>query len=115
MQQRLRLSKSKDFSSVQREGHSWANRQLVLKVRENGLSVTRFGFSVGRRVGKSVVRNTVKRRLRAAAQSVPVRPGWDTVIIARSATAKCDYHTLRASLEQLLRQAGLLVPRSAEA
>jgi ribonuclease P protein component len=108
MQQKLRLSKSKDFSSVHSEGRNWANRLLVLKARPNGLTVSRFGFSVGRRVGTAVTRNTVKRRLRASAQNTPVKAGYDVVVIARASASECDYHRLNAALRELLDQAGLL-------
>ena len=114
MQRRLRLSKSKDFSSVHREGRSWANRLLVLKALKNGLTVSRFGFSVSRRVGKAVTRNTVKRRMRASAQAIPVRPGWDVVVAARPATANCSFNELNAALLQLIGRAGLLAAETGE-
>ena len=114
MQRRLRLSKSKDFSSVHREGRSWANRLLVLRVLENGLPNSRFGFSVGKRVGKSVTRNTVKRRLRASVQALPVQPGWDVVVIARADTARCSYHDLESALTDLLGRARLLAADTEE-
>jgi ribonuclease P protein component len=64
---------------------------------------------VGRRVGKAVTRNRVKRRLRASAQAVLTNPGWDMVIIARAGTAECSYQQLESALGQLLGRARLLV------
>lgn len=114
MQREFRLTKSKDFSSVQRKGRSQANRLLILRVLNNGLSVSRFGFSVGRGVGTAVTRNTLKRRLRAAVQSIPVSAGWDVVVIARPTAASHSFDELRTALEQLLGRAGLLATEAEE-
>ena len=82
-----RLTKAADFAAVWRRGRRRSDALLVLIARRNGLSVARFGFSVGKRVGKAVVRNLVKRRIREAARAAPIRAGWDVVISARSGAA----------------------------
>ena len=108
MQKERRLRKSKDFATVWREGKSWSDRLLVLVARPNGLEVTRFGFSVGKRLGKAVVRNKVKRRLREAARLTKVQDGWDLVIIARKDASAADYHGLNRSMRGLLKRARIL-------
>lgn len=110
MQQELRLTGKKDFSSAQKEGRRLANRLLVLRFQESGLPRSRFGFSVGRRVGTAVRRNAVKRRLRASVQSIPVRGGWDAVFIVRSAAATASFQELKEAVKGLLGQAGLIAP-----
>ena len=86
---------------------AWTDRVLVLYARANGLDVTRFGFSVGRRVGGAVRRNEIKRRLRAVASQTPVDNGWDVVVIARKGATDADFRVLKASLDALLLRAGL--------
>lgn len=108
MRKEQRLRKSKDFVAVRREGRSWANRLLVLGARPNGLGVTRFGFSISKRVGKAVVRNKVKRRLREAARLANVRNGWDIVFIVRKDASVADYHRLDGAMRNLLDRANLL-------
>lgn len=108
MQRDLRLTERKQFSFVQREGRGWSDRLLVLKAVPNGLEHSRFGFSVGRRVGTAVVRNRVKRRLRAVVSHAPVVKGWDIVFIARDAAASADYQELREAGFALLSRAHLL-------
>ena len=49
------LKKNQDFQLLYKEGKSCANRYLVLYVRENGLGRNRFGVSVSKKVGNSVV------------------------------------------------------------
>src|SRR5213082_343209 len=64
-----RLSRSRDFDSVYRQGRSVSTRFLVLYwfSRETGadaIEVARLGLAVPRAVGTAVVRNRIKRRLR---------------------------------------------------
>lgn len=62
----------------------------------------RVGFTVTKKVGNAVVRNRVKRRLRAAADEVfprAGRVGTDYVVIGRLGTLTRPYEALCADLE----------------
>ena len=107
MRKDRRLRKSSEFAAVRKEGRSWADPALVLITRRNGLTVSRFGFAVGRGVGNAVVRNRVKRRLRAVASEPSVSEGWDLVVIARKPAADSATEALSRSLNGLLARAGV--------
>ncbi|HWP28147.1 MAG TPA: ribonuclease P protein component, partial [Chloroflexota bacterium] len=66
MKRAQRLRKAADFERVRAQRRSWAHPLLVLYAAENGLRMSRIGVIVGRQVGKAVVRNRVKRRIREA-------------------------------------------------
>ncbi len=83
-----------------------------MKAMPNSLSLSRYGFSVSKRIGIAVVRNKVKRRLREILRSMQVKPGWDIIFIARPAAGMADYNSLRETAEKLLRQSGLLATRN---
>ena len=104
MQTRYRLTSSKQFSQIHREGRSAANRFLVIRFLSNGLDRSRFGFMVSKRVGNAVVRNRVKRRLREAVRLTQVMPGWDAIFIARNPTGKATYQELKQAAGDLLRR-----------
>ena len=72
--------------------------------------MTRCAFVVSRRVGHAVVRNRVKRRLRAAARALLPRlaSGWDLSFSARPAAARATWEELRGAVEETTRRAGLL-------
>ena len=108
MREYQRLTKAKDFAAARRGGSSWSDRLLVLIIHSNDLQTSRFGFPVGRRVGKAVVRNRIKRRLREAARLAQVQEGWDLVVIARKEASTADFHRLRQSMMNLLKRAGVL-------
>jgi ribonuclease P protein component len=103
------LSKNSQFVLVYEKGRSWVGKELVLKTMPNGLAGSRFGFVVSRRIGKAVVRNRVKRRLKEITRQMAVKPGWDAVLIARIPLVDEDYRDLEKAVAKLLRRAGLLM------
>jgi ribonuclease P protein component len=108
MQRRSRLTGSKRFSQIHRDGSSAANRLLVIRFLANGLDQSRFGFMVSKRIGNAVVRNRVKRRLREAVRRNRVKAGWDAVFIARRGTEKADYRELSQAAGNLLKRSHLV-------
>jgi ribonuclease P protein component len=108
MRKEDRLIKPQQYLLVYNKGGSWASNLVVMKALPNGLSSSRYGISVSKRVGKAVVRNRVKRLLREILWIESVRPGWDIVFIVRPAAAEADYTSLRKSINNLLAQADLL-------
>jgi ribonuclease P protein component len=65
---------------------------------------------VSRSVGAAVVRNRVKRRLRAAIRTLlpHLTEGYDVVIIAYPPAAEATFQVLEETLVSLFRQADLL-------
>jgi ribonuclease P protein component len=111
---RRRLSRSGDFDRVYRDGSSRGNRFLVLYSFARGEDEpdesARLGLSVGRKIGKAVVRNKVKRAVRQAFWDLAgeLQPGHDYVIVARSGVEGLLEREgpagLRSSLAELLQE-----------
>jgi ribonuclease P protein component len=108
MSKREWLKARKDFVAIYRRGRAWPNRLLVLRALPNALPHTRCGFVVSKRVGKAVVRNRLKRRLREGFRSLTAVTGWDLVFLARPPAAQASYHDLREAIANLLSRARLL-------
>jgi ribonuclease P protein component len=87
VQRRHRLSRSRDFDAVYRQGRSASTRFLVLYWfdREDDPAEPRLGLAVPKAAGNAVARNRIKRQLREAwrerLEGIP--PGRDYVLIAK--------------------------------
>jgi len=99
VQRRNRLSRSRDFDAVYRQGRSASTRFLVLywfprtderSADEGELDPPRLGLAVPKSVGGAVVRNRVKRQLRETWQELAstAKPGHDYVLVARPGLAE---------------------------
>ena len=110
-----RLRRTGDFERVRQQGRTYRSPLLILSAApalESGQGAARCGLAVSRRVGKAVVRNKLRRRLREIMRrTLPlVAPGWDLVLIARPPAAAASFAALAQTVVELLRRARLLAP-----
>ena len=81
---------------------------LQLRPRDDGDRAIRVGYTVTRKIGGAVVRNRMKRRLRALAREIlPERglAGADHVLIGRSGGVERDFRLLREEFVRALDKA----------
>lgn len=93
-----RLKKRSDFLYVQNNGRKWVSKSLILQVATNNRTNKRFGLTVSKRVSKSaVIRNRIKRRLKAAAYEILpacAADGMDYVLIGRAGTEEKPFSAI---------------------
>ena len=103
-----RLRRDSEFANVRTHGRTWSSQLVVIKALPNGLDRNRYGFVVGRHIGKAVARNRVKRRLREIVRLTPMGSGWDVVLVARGGSAEASYRELNEAARRLLLRGGIL-------
>jgi len=109
LNRRYTLKRNKDFRYVYRTGKSVGSKNLVLVYRLRKTPNIKIGFSVSKKVGKSVVRNKIRRRMKEAMRSL--LPDTDKkvlmILIARQPIVNASYQKIVSDTAYLLRKAGL--------
>ena len=97
------LRKNQQFQFVYKNGKSYANKYLVMYVKENGLEINRIGISVSKKVGNSVVRHRVTRLIRESYRLHEniFNSGLDIVIVGRPSAATVGYNEVESALLHL--------------
>lgn len=105
------LRRSADYLRCYRRGRRLRGSALRLHVAGNELGHPRLGITASRKVGKAVIRNRLKRRVRETYRRWPRRgelPAVDLVVHLEPAAAATGFRELSGELEGLLgRVAGM--------
>lgn len=88
----------------------YGNGLLALYARKNHTGENRVGVTVSKKLGKAVVRNRVRRRLREVYRLHESRflPGWDIVVVARRRAITATFPELTKAYLSLAQKAGIL-------
>lgn len=114
-----RLLQGSEFRSVRSSGQSAAGRFLVLGFLEGHVAEDyRFGFITTKRLGNAVVRNQVRRRLRAivrsSGQELRAGQGGRVVTVARYNASRATYRELAEDWAGLASKLGIILASSRE-
>jgi ribonuclease P protein component len=104
------LKRNKEFRHVYRAGQSVGSRLMVLIYTKNDKDKLHVGFTVSKKIGNSVVRNRVKRRLRESFRPMipDVKSGYNIILIAREPVVHEEFENIKKTMRYLLRKADLL-------
>lgn len=97
-----RLTQRKDFLAAAEHGRRFRSSAFTVQVLDKpGQDDLRLGLTASRKTGNAVVRNRIRRRLRAAAAlalAEQARKPCDLVIVARTETVQADFTAMVADL-----------------
>lgn len=97
------IRKNCDFLNVYHHGKSYANKYLVMYIIYNQMSINRFGITVSKKVGNSVVRHRVTRLIRECIRlnEDKFAIGYDIIIIARNTAKGKKYQDIESAVLHL--------------
>ena len=119
MERRYRLSRSRDFDAVYRQGRSVSTRYLTLHWfprEDDPEGVPRLGLAVPKSVGSAVTRNRIKRQLREtwrdlgpATHAPGTTTSWSRVPVLRSRRSRRGREWLVEQVADVLGQGGSVI------
>jgi ribonuclease P protein component len=100
-----RLVRRGEFDAVYRAGKRRSSSHFTVFFRANELPQSRFGFSIKKALGRAVVRNRIRRRLREIVRChrLEIPAGWDIVIHPKNSVARAEFAALTSDLLRLLK------------
>ncbi len=104
-----RLKKRKEFAYIYRKGEKFSSKNLTLYKISSKYPNPKIGFSVSNKIGKAVVRNKVKRRLREIVR--PLAPSikkCNLIFVAKPTITELDFTALKNEVTQLLIKGNVL-------
>ncbi len=104
------IKKNYEFRRLYTKGKSAATPYLVLYAKRTGRKTNRLGITVSNKIGKAVVRNKVRRRLREIYRlhEGELCRGYDLVFVARGRSVDATYAQLEQAALKACRQLKVL-------
>ena len=103
-----RLKKNKQFSYIYKHGQTKHDNKLSLTVIKTKYKPFKIGFTVSKKIGKSVVRSKVKRMLREATriELSNFNENFNYIFIAREGIDSENFNSIRETIVSLLKKSG---------
>ncbi|HHT37988.1 MAG TPA: ribonuclease P protein component [Mollicutes bacterium] len=97
------IRKSKEFAKMIKNRHYYSNRFFIIYIMKKSEKYFRFGISIPKKVGKSVIRNKIKRQIKSIIDNnKKFNRDLDYVIIVRKEILNLKYKEMAESLNLLL-------------
>ena len=98
-----------EFRRLYSKGRFASTPLMAVYVRKNRTRRNKLGLTVSTKLGNAVVRNRIRRRLREIYRlhEQEILPGFDIVVVGRSAISKADYHRMETDFLRLAEKLGL--------
>ncbi|MBO7527891.1 MAG: ribonuclease P protein component [Clostridia bacterium] len=105
-----RLKKNKHFNYIYKHGENVKTKFVALAYIKAKIKPFKVGFSVSNKIGKSVVRNKVKRRMRASFNEMYtlVDRRYNYIFVAREGIENLEQLDIKAQMLDAVKKAGLL-------
>lgn len=109
MKRAATLKENWEFRRLYQHGRSAVAPAMVVYCRRGKTGGSRLGITVSTKLGKAVVRNRIKRRLREVYRlSLPhLKPGYDVVLVGRSRALDLPFSRLLETFQKSCKKLGI--------
>ena len=111
LEKQYRLKKNKEFGYVYKKGETSYSKVLAMYYVKTKITPFRVGFSISSKIGNSVIRHKVKRKLTHLFKEFinQVNPNYNYIFVARSGIENYTYDQLYLEMKKVLTKGKMLV------
>ena len=105
-----RLKKNKHFNIIYKHGDSVKSKYITLVFIKAKIKPFKVGFSVNNKIGKSVVRSKVKRRMRASFNQIYtlIDRRFNYIFVAREGIENLEQIDIKNEMLLVIKKAGFI-------
>ena len=105
-----RLKKNRHFNYIYKHGTTVKQGVISLVYIKLKIKPFKVGFSVSNKIGKSVVRSKVKRKMREAFNQIValIDRRYNYIFVAKEGIAEKTFQEIKANMLAIIQKAGLL-------
>lgn len=105
MKKEFRVKNTREFASIMNYKKFYTCPSFVIYVKPRKEDHARVGISVGKKMGKAVIRNKIKRQVRSMVQDIyTFDENFDTIILIRVKYHEENYINNKKLLERLIKK-----------
>lgn len=110
MQKTVPLKMNYEFNKVYKKGKFYVGKFIILYILKNRQDNNRLGIAVSKKVGKSVMRNRIRRLIRENYRLFEevVKSGYDCVFVARSFDSEPGFTDIKKEMKFLFKKLDIL-------
>jgi ribonuclease P protein component len=110
MKKKYIVKKNYYIQKIIADKKSYVSKHFILYKKENNLDYFRFVISVGKKIGKAVTRNKIKRQIKAIIyqKKREIIKNYDILIIVRFPVINLKYLDIEKYINEILLKANLI-------
>ncbi len=104
MKKKIIVKTHREFNNIINKGKKINSKYFVIYYDKNNLNISRYGISVGTKLGNAVFRNKYKRKIRSIIDSNSTIKEYkkDFIIILKKSGSNKKYKDLKEDLDNLV-------------